>query len=109
IRQSTLIIVAFFLAWFWNGLLRIFILFNIPLPMWLISVQVFWLGGVGLCDSWIWIPFIKKAFLKAGRNFGILSFFLSSSADQTLESSKSYGNNQSKNIDPTGFSSSNHD
>lgn len=36
-------------------------------PRWLHAVQIFWLGGVGLNNAIIWIPFIRKAFQQTHR------------------------------------------
>ena len=41
IKQSILIIYTFFLAWIWNIILELCVLFNIPIPLWLVSVQVY--------------------------------------------------------------------
>jgi len=65
LHQTVLIAIAFILSWIWNWTFHAMIIAEAVPPYWLAAVQIFWLGGVGFNNALIWIPFIRKALIKA--------------------------------------------
>ena len=61
VKQSSLIVCSFFLAWVWNIILDITVAAHRDVPAFVLAPQLFWLGGIGFCNAIVWMPFIRKA------------------------------------------------
>lgn len=65
VKQSSLIVLSFFLAWIWNIILEIIVAAHKDVPSFVLAPQLFWLGGIGFCNAIVWMPFIRKALSRA--------------------------------------------
>lgn len=81
-------------------------LFDIPIPMWLVSVQLFWLGGIGFSNAIIWTPFIKKAIARAasfsGRHHRIHISSNSGGENSIMTSAHLAKENAETSVSPSG-------